>query len=1153
MYLGKLPPASPYGDAASYLKPYVKPAANALAMGLGRERRMQPQLTPAEETSLWQELGSKALGGLSTVASIIDTPDSMIRNTLAGRSPTEGLFDPEKRASGRDVLEHWGVLGPNTPGLDLGDVAGFAAEIPLSLTSWISAPFKALTGAGKAAKASGLLKDVAQVASNKLGRQVGEVVGRMHVTPQDLLSHMGNLDKQAALEAASAFKTAADKASVSAKDALTQPVGGLLNVGLPLGLGNLLGIRKHGITLGSGGPVAEAIGGAADKVGQAVKYSAPVRAARMLFDPSVSGLYSPEGQKVAEAAYQRFPEAQAAAKLAAGKASDELGKAYDAFQNELGSVFPTTPGPSNVPGISHGVGDVVRAADRKNYGYVTGMGQNEAQVYFRNPITGAEAVVPMQHGDLTLAHQAGSDPAQAMARSMDYRVMDKIVRHGIERPKDGIQEGFDLFAPGVAPSPQLAQQLQDAGQKMFTEKNQLYQNVLDKGGMGEWLNEGDELQHFPRQMKTGNKSIDGGRMLGAKVGAARSDATRTLPAAIENRIAADPAARGPGAAQHILSNYDPYLGIGKASKQDHADELAKWANGLPDTKELFTSTTGEDFLRYQQRTRRVSASLDAIHDLFNQNMGSEGVNLHQAYTRAGMDPASAMNHLSTLTGKSVQQLSQMAVPEEWVKAARSLNEVTNNRQWTTKVGEWVDNVNRIFKSSVTLPFPSFLTRNLETGQIMNVTMGLDGPRDLPAYAKNFARARGLLKTPDKDLIREMESRGVIGQHVGFEDVPLSIGTNPNVVPQSPLNIAQTYRDVSQHVADTPGLVDLVPGGSAWRRGYGTVLGTGGKTNELVEWYNRVPMYLTLKDKGFSPAEAAQRVKELHFDYSDLSPMERGFAKRVMPFYTFARKMGGTLVNELADRPGGATSWMIRGTDRMRDQSHVLPDYLANSTAIPLPSGESGQPRYLTGLGLGYEDPMSFLGGGVRGAMAEALSRTTPLLKAPIEWATGESLFQRGPSGGRELSDLDPTIGRMISNLTGRKDATPLPLGEGLEFLASNSPASRFLTTARTLADPRKGVLAKTTNLLTGAKVTDVPEATYDAMAREYLKDTMRHTPGASTFERVSFSKDNLAKMDPEERQRAMMLQAAMNMLADRAKKRVSAKKMAEAYSTMGVQ
>lgn len=90
------------------------------------------------------------LDALTTLSAIADAPGSIVRNTLAGTNPFQGLFHPEDRTSGRDLLEQWGAVGENTPGFDMGDLAGFGVDVvadPLSILGL----GKAATGLGRMA------------------------------------------------------------------------------------------------------------------------------------------------------------------------------------------------------------------------------------------------------------------------------------------------------------------------------------------------------------------------------------------------------------------------------------------------------------------------------------------------------------------------------------------------------------------------------------------------------------------------------------------------------------------------------------------------------------------------------------------------------------------------------------------------------------------------------------------------------------------------------------------------------------------------------------------------------------------------------------------------------------------------------------------
>lgn len=93
---------------------------------------------------------------LNTVGQVVDTPWAAVRTAVRDRdigSGLESILDVNGRATGRQMLESLG-MSENQPGLDWGDVAGFAAEV---------VPDMLLPGAG-AYKALKWLRPVDEIA-----------------------------------------------------------------------------------------------------------------------------------------------------------------------------------------------------------------------------------------------------------------------------------------------------------------------------------------------------------------------------------------------------------------------------------------------------------------------------------------------------------------------------------------------------------------------------------------------------------------------------------------------------------------------------------------------------------------------------------------------------------------------------------------------------------------------------------------------------------------------------------------------------------------------------------------------------------------------------------------------------------------------------
>lgn len=378
------------------------------------------------------------------------------------------------------------------------------------------------------------------------------------------------------------------------------------------------------------------------------------------------------------------------------------------------------------------------------------------------------------------------------------------------------------------------------------------------------------------------------------------------------------------------------------------------------------------------------------------------------------------------------------------------------------------------------------------------------------------------------------------------------------------------QEAFDRIAENPapgwlGSLARVPGVTMARVLGEQIIGAGTNMGRLAEFHNRMEMFDYLLRSGVSPEDAAKRVEQLHFDYSKGTQFENEILKKVFPFYTFTRRMSELTARTLYEQPGGPLAQHIRGT-RLANQerdNRGLPDYIASTTSIPLGELTDGSMRYLTGFGLAHEDPLSFLQSNRLSGMpdvgdfiGELLSRTTPIIKVPIELATGESLFQRGPMGGRDLIDMDPTLGRTVSNISetlgagkwespsGR--ANPV-INDTFEMLFANSPYSRYASTLRTLTDPRKREAAfaipgdaLAANLLTGVRVSDVSPASQDAVTREYAQAYAREHLGGKYFGSVRVPKeviDETAKIDPERARQMRVINRMQSIFQKRREER----------------
>lgn len=630
-----------------------------------------------------------------------------------------------------------------------------------------------------------------------------------------------------------------------------------------------------------------------------------------------------------------------------------------------------------------------------------------------------------------------------------------------------------------------------------------------------------------------------------------------------------------------------------ASKIAHAEDLAKWV-GKHDRASLFGNLLISDVERYVKQASQAKAMARGLHDSLAMNAVpsgqiADGIPLSEVLTSAGFNGEFAAEHFAREYGKSVDNL---VIPRDMADAVAGLKQFGNGKYFDGPLADFITKFNDFWKTTVTTPFPAFHVRNFISGQMHNflsggVNLTLEG---LKSYVKAFGNALEMMKklmrggefTDDElRLIHEMHDNGMLTLNhtsVGggvtvdktrYAGAPDATGIVPSLDPR--LNASA---DAADYVSKNPSMIDGLAGGRGrtFRKGMNTVFKMGQNTGEAVEFLNRVPLYLYYrKQLGMSAETATQRVNTMHFDYSSATKFESQVAKKAFPFWSFTRKMTELMARDLMSKPGGRLAQAIRASRIATDIDHSAPEYVSENISIPLGKLPDGSNRYITGLGLMHESPLKMLSFNENQPYPEMdnlgvqlLSSTTPVIKAPLELIFGESLFQRGPDGGRDLDDMDPTIGRAISNVKELFGGDPIETASGqakpfisktFEHIASNAPGSRFLTTIRQMTDPRKLAggpfpgSAMMVNLLTGARVADISPGAQDAVIRDALRRIGEDQLDLRTFERPYLSKaqvEETRKTDPEKARRQEMLQQAFKILADNAKARKKAKEAVEA-------
>jgi len=249
---------------------------------------------------------------------------------------------------------------------------------------------------------------------------------------------------------------------------------------------------------------------------------------------------------------------------------------------------------------------------------------------------------------------------------------------------------------------------------------------------------------------------------------------------------------------------------------------------------------------------------------------------------------------------------------------------------------------------------------------------------------------------------------------------------------------------------------------------------------------------------------------------------------------------------------------------MADSEKPIPDWISADFAIPLPGGAEGQQRYLTragGMLGGMEDVFSLLKpgrtamGGIRRTLSGIGSRMHPGLQAPIELATGQSLFLQRP-----LSETKPATARLIGGLTGAEQVPSFP-GPITESIISRLPFfGRSVSTLRSLTDPRRpltvdgqlsalNLAARMMPSIMGIRISEVNmDRIKNRIMQEAIEEHLKHNTSIRTFKHIYVPEAELANMDEQSRALYLLYKQISSQAAKASRARKKKESQAAAYS-----
>lgn len=1194
------------------------PPARAAVRPLRQRREPAPYVNEEEERSLAGRLRDKSLTTIGAVGNLLDLPGSMVRDVgssvAQGKfvNPFDQLLSPlsgDNRTTGRDLNRQLGFAGQkDTWGNAIG---GFATEVLADPLTYMTFGASALGKSGQAAKAAGLTDDLTKVAARKLKVDVGQVgkrQARIGTTLNDFVAFGDDATKIKA-------QRVIDQGKASGKFTGDDVLGGLMGFGAPFM--NPRGVVGTGAAAMKTAEVLDDAGRAVRFAKLPGTDLAPVDSLARAFDATIGGAKSAFGQATLRAASRDKEKITAVAKGRAIKLGETMrggGLDDEAFGDVLrAKTEGITPADiANLPAdmqlryndatnkinaIPGGMAllDSV-AVDLKAYNASIASRKKAAGVkienldddhadYMQRYIASDLGLKPQRDGRIMSTFDpsqnkridefrnipGGTYAVKEMLRDPEVRKLKDEIKKGTKSSKD--LEGYLVGKNSTWLSD--VYKVYDKKTKVWTDQKMVKVKTKDP-------QTGIVTETETMVPNTGRYKALVNKMLSLQ--------PETLELGLFGNHPLIDAEVGFMAGENAIKAADNMLDALSQPEilREKSQALLKGGN-LADFKSV-RDIIKEAGLKYGNKK-----DAGFIHRL-RDSIGRSGDK-----TRDIGNLLVDRKHSDDLLKMMEMGVGQEPV-RQWLEVVDGMTNFGKG-MWTSvwpafHTRNFVSGTAHNFLKGIVNLRSMWQTWKYATGGTVNKDdllkndevvrqLGSEG-YDVSAYMPKSASQApqpGGKKVTDADVTRVFRemiySHGTVGKFEGnavtvagqtsnlqggsFGDMMTGV-VRPGQSSLQPARVARKFMGMEPETTINPAKATVRGGLTGATDSTFGPSAAGEEVGNFVELMNRAAPFYYLLTKNFDPAEAAKQVGNAQVQYSNrnFTAFEQQVMKRLMPFYSFTKGIVPEVAKEIAQRPGGRLATTVKAQNRSQGDGELAPDYVRDTASVPIDNSNpllqmlAGKPpegtdRYLTGLGLMHEDAFSF-GPSVRGAMLEVGSRMNPFLKAPAEWATGQTFFQRGPEGGRDLDRLDPTVGRFVANVmgqSGQDDSKKFPLW--MEHIVANSPVARLASTARSITDPRKrwdqesegiaGYLpgpASLLNTLSGVRITDVSPGSKDAILRELLNSEMEDA-GASVFERIYFSNEEKAKMSPQARDNADKLQGLANVLAKRAKERKAIK------------
>lgn len=264
-----------------------------------------------------------------------------------------------------------------------------------------------------------------------------------------------------------------------------------------------------------------------------------------------------------------------------------------------------------------------------------------------------------------------------------------------------------------------------------------------------------------------------------------------------------------------------------------------------------------------------------------------------------------------------------------------------------------------------------------------------------------------------------------------------------------------------------------------------------KVGNTVDQVNRFALFKwAVESKGMRPEQAAAKVRETQFDYSQITKAEKEVFTRMMPFYRWSRKNIPFQLRKFAEDPARYSrvdKLRRNAQDSFGLDEEDTPDYMKQNFFMPVTSNGDGTGK-MFGANLPVGDLTRLTSPGKL-----ALDSLTTALKLPIELTSNRNLFfnndiQRFDGQEKKYQIPNSVYGLNIPD--GGKDIGGLPVKVAYGLEQAGGQIGRSLGNTfgkKTVSEEENASLKPTMGMSSMLKKYDIKETNYREKQAELRK------------------------------------------------------------------